>query len=65
MHHIGVLVMKIKKVDFMGQQAAVKTAFFNNNGVEAIGIGVDHTWRTQPLVLSPQTMILSTPSWVR
>jgi len=41
MHHIGIFVMKIKKVDLMGQDAAVKTAFLDNNGVKPIGIRID------------------------
>ena len=35
-HHIGIFMVEIKKVDFVGQEAAVKAALLHHNGMEAV-----------------------------
>src|SRR5712671_450990 len=41
MHDVGVFVMQIEQVDFVGDERAVVGAFLDHHIVEAVGIGVD------------------------
>src|SRR3989338_10615294 len=42
MHHIGILVMQVKKTNFMGKDTSVKAALLHHDRMEAVRIGINH-----------------------
>ena len=40
MNYVGIFMVHVKQIDFIGQDAAIETALFHHGGMKPVGIGI-------------------------